>query len=145
MSRSIRIDDDLKRAFYTDMCAQSRWSVRTLRERMHGMLFERTAIAKQPDQVIRQELAQLQQANEASPALFLKDPTANHRKLRLLVLMELRLRLLMGTWNCPPTERRRRAAPCRQAPVQFTADAKMRLGSSVQQELRDGRSSKYDR
>lgn len=70
----IKIDDQTKRAFYTDMCAQSRWSVRTLRERMDGMLFERTAIAKQPEQVIRQELAQLQQAGEASPALFLKDP-----------------------------------------------------------------------
>ena len=70
----IKVDDGVKRAFYTDMCAQSRWSVRTLRERMDGMLFERTAIAKQPEQVIRQELAQLQQADEASPALFLKDP-----------------------------------------------------------------------
>lgn len=70
----IKVEDGTKRAFYTDMCAQSRWSVRTLRERMDGMLFERTAIAKQPEQVIRQELAQLQQAGEASPALFLKDP-----------------------------------------------------------------------
>ena len=49
----IRIDDDLKRTFYTDMCTQSRWSVRTLRERMDGMLFERRSIAKQPEQVIR--------------------------------------------------------------------------------------------
>ena len=63
----IKAEDGVKRAFYTDMCAQSRWSVRTLRKRM-DMLFERTAIAKQPEQVIRQELAQLQQANEASAA-----------------------------------------------------------------------------
>ncbi len=70
----IKVDDGVKRAFYIDMCMQSRWSVRALRERMDGMLFERTAIAKQPEQVIRQELAQLQQAGEASPALFLKDP-----------------------------------------------------------------------
>ena len=70
----IKVDDSTRRAFYTDMCAQSRWSVRTLRERMDGMLFERTAIAKQPEHVIRHELAQLQQAGEASPALFLKDP-----------------------------------------------------------------------
>ena len=42
------------------------------------MLFERTAIAKQPEQLIRQELAQLGnregQGAKASPALFLKDP-----------------------------------------------------------------------
>ena len=70
----IKVDDSTKRTFYTDMCAQSRWSVRTLRERMDGMLFERTAIAKQPERVIRQELAQLQKVGDASPALFLKDP-----------------------------------------------------------------------
>jgi predicted nuclease of restriction endonuclease-like (RecB) superfamily len=70
----IKVEDGVKRTFYIDMCSQSRWSVRTLRERMDGMLFERTAIAKQPDQVIRQELTQLQKTNEASPALFLKDP-----------------------------------------------------------------------
>ncbi|CAN5197976.1 PDDEXK nuclease domain-containing protein [soil metagenome] len=70
----IKVEDATKRAFYTDMCAQSRWSVRALRERMDGMLFERTAISKQPDQVIRQELAHLQHASESNPALFLKDP-----------------------------------------------------------------------
>ena len=73
----IKVADPTKRAFYTDLCVQSRWSVRTLRERMDGMLFERTAIAKQPEALIRQELAQLGklgQAGEASPALFLKDP-----------------------------------------------------------------------
>lgn len=69
----IKIDDPTRRAFYTELCVQSRWSVRTLRERMDGLLFERTAIAKQPEAVIRQELAQLGGAS-ASPALFLKDP-----------------------------------------------------------------------
>ena len=33
----IKVEDGVKRAFYTDMCAQSRWSVRALRERMDGM------------------------------------------------------------------------------------------------------------
>ena len=70
----LKVDDPTKRAFYTDLRAQSRWSVRTLRERMDGMLFERTAIAKQPEAVIRQALAQLGQAGQASPALLLKDP-----------------------------------------------------------------------
>jgi len=70
----LKVDNPTKRSFYADMCAQSRWSVRTLRERMDGMLFERTAIAKQPEAVIRQELAQLAQASPTSPALFLKDP-----------------------------------------------------------------------
>lgn len=43
--------------------------------RAHGRrLFECTASAKQPEQVILQELAQLQQTGQASPALFLKGP-----------------------------------------------------------------------
>lgn len=70
----IKLDNPTQRTFYTNLCIQSRWSVRILRERMDGMLFERTAIAKQPEQVIRQELAQLKTGAETSPALFLKDP-----------------------------------------------------------------------
>ncbi|MCF6237060.1 MAG: DUF1016 N-terminal domain-containing protein [Gammaproteobacteria bacterium] len=45
---------------------QLSWSVRTLRERMDGMLFERSAIAKQPEKVIRQELAKLEQSETSS-------------------------------------------------------------------------------
>lgn len=66
----IKLDDDLKRAFYIELCTEARWSVRVLRERVSGMLYERTAIAKQPDEMIRHELAQIQ----PSPSLFLKDP-----------------------------------------------------------------------
>jgi predicted nuclease of restriction endonuclease-like (RecB) superfamily len=70
----IRVEDGLKREFYVMMCANERWSVRMLRERMNGMLFERTAIAKQPEEVIRQELEQLTQRQPMSPQLFIKDP-----------------------------------------------------------------------
>jgi predicted nuclease of restriction endonuclease-like (RecB) superfamily len=70
----IRVEDPLKREFYVTICANERWSVRILRDRMNGMLFERTAIAKQPEEVIRQELAQLAQRQPTSPNLFIKDP-----------------------------------------------------------------------
>ncbi|MFO1192745.1 MAG: PDDEXK nuclease domain-containing protein [Rhodoferax sp.] len=70
----IKIDDATRRAFYIDLCAQSRWSVRILRERMDSLLFERTAIAKQPEALIRQELAPLGQGTSASASMFLKDP-----------------------------------------------------------------------
>ena len=71
----IKLDDAIKREFYMSMAVDGRWSVRTLRERMDGMLYERTAIAKQPDALIQRELMQLQQQpTDASPALFLKDP-----------------------------------------------------------------------
>lgn len=70
----IKLDNDIQREFYTQMNAHENWSVRTLRQRMDGMLFERSAIAKQPEKVIRQELAKLEQPQTASLALHLKDP-----------------------------------------------------------------------
>ncbi len=71
----IKPEDALKREFYTHLCADGRWSVRTLRERMDSMLYERTAISKKPEALIRQELIQLQQIpSQVNPALFLKDP-----------------------------------------------------------------------
>jgi hypothetical protein len=66
----IKIEDELKREFYIRMCAEARWSVRALRERIDNMLFERTAISKQPDALIQRDLASSQQ----TPRLFLKDP-----------------------------------------------------------------------
>jgi hypothetical protein len=57
----LKLDDSIKRNFYIQMCADAHWSVRTLRERMDGLLFERIAISKQPDAIIRQELTKLQQ------------------------------------------------------------------------------------
>ena len=40
----IRQKDPLKREFYTEMCRVENWSVRTLRDKIGGMLFERTAL-----------------------------------------------------------------------------------------------------
>jgi hypothetical protein len=42
----ITIEDPLKRQFYTEICRLENWSTRTLKTKMDGMLFERTAIAK---------------------------------------------------------------------------------------------------
>ncbi len=65
----IKIEDELKRGFYIRMCSDARWPVRTLRKRMDSMLYERTALSKQADEVIAQELAA-----PSTPQLFLKDP-----------------------------------------------------------------------
>ncbi len=70
----IYLKDPLARDFYAQMCAQERWSVRRLRERKDTQLFERTALSKQPDQLLAQELATLREQGELSPALLLKDP-----------------------------------------------------------------------
>jgi hypothetical protein len=44
----IPIEDDLKREFYSEMCRVEGWSVRALRAKVQGMLFERTALSRKP-------------------------------------------------------------------------------------------------
>ncbi len=63
-----------QREFYAEMCRFESWSVRTLHERIESMLYERTALSKQPDKLIRQELANLRARGDVTPAMLLKDP-----------------------------------------------------------------------
>ena len=70
----IYIDNPLKRDFYLQMCQQEGWTTRTLQERLDSQLFERTALSKQPDALLAQELASLRESGELKPALVLKDP-----------------------------------------------------------------------
>jgi predicted nuclease of restriction endonuclease-like (RecB) superfamily len=70
----IYIDDPLKRDFYLQMCQQERWSTRTLQERLDSLLFERTALSRQPEELLATELASLRQSGQITPALLLKDP-----------------------------------------------------------------------
>lgn len=42
------VKDELARKFYVEMCRLERWSVRTLHDKINGMLFERTALSKKP-------------------------------------------------------------------------------------------------
>jgi len=70
----IKISDNIKREFYAKMSSCENWTVRTLRERMDSMLFERSAIAKQPEEVIRQELANLGNKDHVSVNIYIKDP-----------------------------------------------------------------------
>jgi predicted nuclease of restriction endonuclease-like (RecB) superfamily len=69
----ISIDDQLKRDFYAEMCRIERWSVRTLRQKIQGMLFERTAISKKPDELIKTELAELRDEDKLTPDLVFRD------------------------------------------------------------------------
>ena len=50
------IDEPLKRDFYIEMCKLNGWSSRTLQGRIKSMLYERTAIARKPDEVIANDL-----------------------------------------------------------------------------------------
>jgi len=70
----IYIDDSLKRDFYAEMCRVEGWSTRTLQKKLDGMLYERTAISKNPDEVVKAELDQLREEDRLSPDLVFKDP-----------------------------------------------------------------------
>lgn len=70
----IPFEDDLKRHFYAEMCRLERWSVRTLRDKIGGMLYERTALAKKPENIIRHELDTLREQDQLTPDLVFRDP-----------------------------------------------------------------------
>ena len=68
------LKDELQREFYLTMAASERWSKRTLQAKIDGMLFERTAIATKPEELIKKELATLRDHNVLSPDLVFKSP-----------------------------------------------------------------------
>ena len=70
----IYLDDDLKRDFYTEMCRIEGWSVRMLEKKISGMLFERTALSRKPDKLIRYELDKLRAEDKLTPDLVFRDP-----------------------------------------------------------------------
>lgn len=70
----IPIEDPLKRDFYAEMCRIENWNTRTLAKKIGSMLFERTAISKKPDKLIRQELAALREEDRLMPDLVFRDP-----------------------------------------------------------------------
>lgn len=70
----ISLDDELARNFYLTMAADQRWSKRTLKAKIDGMLYERIAISKQPDVVIRHDLEELRNERKMSADLVFQDP-----------------------------------------------------------------------
>ncbi|RKG75748.1 DUF1016 domain-containing protein [Corallococcus exercitus] len=70
----IPLSDPLKREFYAEMCRVERWSTRELRQKIDSMLFERTALSKKPEELIRGELAALREKGELAPTLVFQDP-----------------------------------------------------------------------
>jgi predicted nuclease of restriction endonuclease-like (RecB) superfamily len=70
----LALDDPLKRDFYAEMCRIERWSTRTLCAKIRGMLFERTAISKKPEEVIQCDLKSLREEDRLTPDLVFRDP-----------------------------------------------------------------------
>ncbi|PIR18340.1 MAG: hypothetical protein COV46_00450 [Deltaproteobacteria bacterium CG11_big_fil_rev_8_21_14_0_20_49_13] len=69
----IPIKDPLARDFYAEMCRIERWDVRTLRRKIGGMLFQRTAISKNTKAVISNEIANLRDGRVTPDTVF-RDP-----------------------------------------------------------------------
>lgn len=70
----LALKDPRQREYYAHMAGIDRWSVRTLRERIGSMLYERTALSRQPDRLVAQELESLRNAQPMSPSLVMRDP-----------------------------------------------------------------------
>ncbi|MEK6646433.1 MAG: PDDEXK nuclease domain-containing protein [Candidatus Firestonebacteria bacterium] len=70
----IYIDDSLVRDFYAEMCRIENWSTRTLAKKIDSMLFERTAISKRPEKLVKIELANLREEDKLTPDLIFRDP-----------------------------------------------------------------------
>jgi len=95
----IPLKDELQRDFYAEMCRLERWSVRTLRQKISSMLFERTALSKKPAELAKQELSQLREEDKLTPDLVFRDPyfldflglkdTYSEKDLETAILREL--------------------------------------------------------
>jgi predicted nuclease of restriction endonuclease-like (RecB) superfamily len=88
-----------------------RWSVRTLRAKVRGMLYERTAISRKPEELVIQELAALRDEDRMTPDLVFRDPylldflgladTYSERDLEMAILREIeRFLLELGSDFC---------------------------------------------
>ena len=67
------IKDPLARDFYAEMCRIEHWDVRTLRQKIGGMLFQRTALSRNTKVVISSEIANLRDGRMTPDTVF-RDP-----------------------------------------------------------------------
>jgi predicted nuclease of restriction endonuclease-like (RecB) superfamily len=66
------IDDDLKRSFYLEMARIEHWDTRTLDRKIDSMLYERTALSRKPEELIKKELLQIQSTNSLTPDIVFR-------------------------------------------------------------------------
>lgn len=66
------IECPLKRQFYMEMCRIEHWDTRTLDAKIESQLYERTAISRKPEDIIKKELAELKDDNTINPDLVFR-------------------------------------------------------------------------
>jgi predicted nuclease of restriction endonuclease-like (RecB) superfamily len=70
----IYLKQPLQKEFYAEICRVERWSVRTLRDKIASMLYERTALSRKPEALARTELETLREQDLLTPDLVFRDP-----------------------------------------------------------------------
>lgn len=66
------IEDPLARQFYIEMTRMEHWDTRTLAEKIDQQLYERTAISRKPEELIKKELEQVKETNQLLPDLVFR-------------------------------------------------------------------------
>ncbi len=62
------IENELKRTFYLEMARIEHWDTRTLDQKIDSLFYERTALSRKPEELIKQELQKIQSTNSLTPA-----------------------------------------------------------------------------
>jgi predicted nuclease of restriction endonuclease-like (RecB) superfamily len=70
----LKIDNSLKREFYIALSQNENWTVRTLRERIDSLFYERSAISKLPEDTIRNDIRKLNEDKKMNSSMFIRDP-----------------------------------------------------------------------
>ena len=68
------LKDELQRDYYFTLASANSWSVRQLRKEIDGMLYERTALSSKPEEVVKQELANVRDNKHVSPDVVFRSP-----------------------------------------------------------------------
>ena len=66
------IKDPLERQFYAHLCGMEHWDTRTLDQKIDQQLYQRSAISRKPEEVIKQELAEVKENNQLLPDLVFR-------------------------------------------------------------------------
>lgn len=66
------VKDELARSFYMEMCSIEHWDTRTLDNKIDSQLYERTAISRRPEEVVKKELASVQETKELTPDMVFR-------------------------------------------------------------------------
>jgi len=70
----LSIQEPLKREFYAEMCRVECWSTPTLQQKISHLLFEHTAVAKKPAELIADDIATLRDDDRLTPDMVFRDP-----------------------------------------------------------------------